>query len=270
MISTGNAELDSHSIKILEVRKLVVERDEARNCENFERSDFLRQKLLNEFSVQLFDQKNGPTGWKFTDGSSNKLKAGLKIPVEMQPIRNLKRKLKEDDSKVEVIEEKKNKKQQTTLSLKGKPDGKALYKQFLCNQVKKDVKSSDQLRNSAMLHSLQSSSSSSSISQGVKIEDVIVGSGRKVTNGDRVKVGYVGRLKLTNKVFDSSLNKPFVFRVGRGEVIKGWDIGIQDMKVGGKRILTIPPEKAYGKTGAPPKIPSNAVLVFELSLTAIL
>lgn len=258
MISTGNAELDSHSIKILEVRKLVVERDEARNCENFERSDFLRQKLLHEFSVQLFDQKNGPTGWKFTDGSSNKLKAGLKIPVEMQPIRNLKRKLKEDDSKVEVIEEKKNKKQQTTLSLKGKPD------------VKKDVKSSDQLRNSAMLHSLQSSSSSSSISQGVKIEDVIVGSGRKVTNGDRVKVGYVGRLKLTNKVFDSSLNKPFVFRVGRGEVIKGWDIGIQDMKVGGKRILTIPPEKAYGKTGAPPKIPSNAVLVFELSLTAIL
>jgi FK506-binding nuclear protein len=79
---------------------------------------------------------------------------------------------------------------------------------------------------------------------------------------------YVGRLKTNNKIFDSS-KRPFAFRLGRGEVIKGWDIGCTGMKVGGKRTLTIPPEKGYGRSGAPPAIPPNATLVFDISLVSI-
>jgi FK506-binding nuclear protein len=76
---------------------------------------------------------------------------------------------------------------------------------------------------------------------------------------------YIG--KLTNgKVFDKNVSgKPFNFRLGAGEVIKGWDQGIVGMKLGGERKLTIPAPLAYGKRGAPPQIPGNATLVFEVS-----
>jgi FK506-binding nuclear protein len=102
--------------------------------------------------------------------------------------------------------------------------------------------------------------------QGIRIEDVVVGTGKKALSGKRIKVQYVGRLKSNNKVFDASRGKPFAFRLGRAEVIRGWDIGCEGMQVGGKRILTIPPEKAYGRSGAPPTIPGNATLVFEVTL----
>ena len=85
-----------------------------------------------------------------------------------------------------------------------------------------------------------------------------------------MKVHYTGRLKTTNKVFDSSIGKrPFTFRLGRGEVIKGWDIGVQGMREGGKRKLTIPPQMAYGRSGAPPTIPGNATLVFDVQLLEV-
>ena len=105
--------------------------------------------------------------------------------------------------------------------------------------------------------------------QGVKIEDISIGTGRKAESGKKLKMHYVGRLKSTNNVFDSSKNKPFAFRLGRSEVIRGWDIGVEGMLVGGKRILTIPPEKGYGKGGAPPTIPGNATLVFEVTLLEV-
>ncbi|KAJ2795485.1 peptidylprolyl isomerase fpr3, partial [Coemansia helicoidea] len=73
---------------------------------------------------------------------------------------------------------------------------------------------------------------------------------------------------LTNgKVFDKNTKgKPFWFRLGAGEVIKGWDVGIVGMKKGGERRLTIPAAMAYGKRGAPPDIPPNATLVFDIRL----
>jgi len=83
-------------------------------------------------------------------------------------------------------------------------------------------------------------------------------------------VYYVGKLKSNNKMFDSSTSGPgFRFRIGRGEVIKGWDVGVAGMKVGGKRRLTIPAALAYGAKGSPPVIPPNATLVFEVELRGI-
>lgn len=105
--------------------------------------------------------------------------------------------------------------------------------------------------------------------QGVRIEDVLIGTGKKAENGKKMKMHYVGRLKSTNNIFDSSKNKPFAFRLGRSEVIRGWDIGVEGMLEGGKRILTIPPEKGYGRAGAPPTIPSQATLVFEVTLLSV-
>ena len=85
-----------------------------------------------------------------------------------------------------------------------------------------------------------------------------------------IGVYYKGKLRNNGKVFDSCLSgKPFKFRLGAGEVIKGLDAGIQGMKVGGKRRLTIPPDMAYGAKGALPDIPANSHLVFEVECKAV-
>ena len=102
---------------------------------------------------------------------------------------------------------------------------------------------------------------------GIQIEDLKVGSGPEAKNGSKVGLYYEGRLKTNNKMFDAATEKqgkPFPFKLGKGEVIKGWDIGVLGMKVGGKRRMIIPPKMAYGVNGAPPSIPPNSTLVFEV------
>ncbi|RDX44885.1 hypothetical protein OH76DRAFT_1408682 [Lentinus brumalis] len=103
---------------------------------------------------------------------------------------------------------------------------------------------------------------------GVQVEDHKAGNGPAAKRGNHVSVRYVG--KLTNgKVFDKNTNgKPFTFRLGSGEVIKGWDVGIEGMHVGGERKITIPAPMAYGKK-AQPGIPANSTLVFEVKLLSI-
>lgn len=104
----------------------------------------------------------------------------------------------------------------------------------------------------------------------LKIEDITVGTGPEAKNGDKVKVNYTGRLLKTNFMFDTSVGKkPFDVTIGAGGVIKGWDLGLVGMKVGGKRKLTIPSKLAYGDSGQPPKIPPKATLVFEIELLSI-
>lgn len=77
---------------------------------------------------------------------------------------------------------------------------------------------------------------------------------------------YLGKLSRSNKIFDKNTNgKPFRFILGKGQVIRGWDIGITGMRVGGERKLTIPSHLAYGKRGMPPDIPPNSELIFNVS-----
>ncbi|XP_018905349.2 46 kDa FK506-binding nuclear protein isoform X1 [Bemisia tabaci] len=105
---------------------------------------------------------------------------------------------------------------------------------------------------------------------GVSVEDIKVGDGPVAKPGKFINVYYTGRFKNNNKQFDASTQGPgFKFRLGRNEVIKGWDVGLNGMKVGGKRRIVCPPEMAYGKKGSPPVIPSNAALVFDVELRSV-
>lgn len=105
---------------------------------------------------------------------------------------------------------------------------------------------------------------------GLKYKVLKKGEGEKPETGDRVKVHYTGKL-LDGSVFDSSRerDKPFIFPVGVGRVIKGWDEGVGDMKVGERRLLTIPYNLAYGERGYPPVIPPKATLIFDVELLEI-
>ena len=104
------------------------------------------------------------------------------------------------------------------------------------------------------------------------IKDIVVGTGRMAAIDNRVTVHYTGWLAADGTEFDSShqRGRPVSFRLGQGEVIKGWDRGILGMKVGGKRRLTVPPELAYGKRGAGKgAVPPNATLIFEIELMRV-
>ena len=100
--------------------------------------------------------------------------------------------------------------------------------------------------------------------------DIKVGDGAEAKSGDRVKVHYTGWLT-RGKKFDSSKDRkqPFEFKLGAGQVIKGWDQGVAGMKVGGMRQLRIPPELGYGARGAGGVIPPDAELIFDVELLGV-
>lgn len=108
------------------------------------------------------------------------------------------------------------------------------------------------------------------IPEGLVIEDKVVGTGDEAVAGKTVFVDYVGTLENGTK-FDSSYDRgqPIDFVLGTGRVIKGWDMGIAGMKVGGKRRLVIPADLAYGNRAVGGVIPANAVLVFEVELVGV-
>ncbi len=109
------------------------------------------------------------------------------------------------------------------------------------------------------------------------VQDTIQGAGKVAIRGKTIKVNYTGWLYNPSaamgrgKQFDSSVGKEaFTFKLGAGDVIKGWDEGFSDMKVGGKRKLIVPPELGYGERGAGSVIPPNASLMFEVELIDVM
>jgi FKBP-type peptidyl-prolyl cis-trans isomerase len=105
------------------------------------------------------------------------------------------------------------------------------------------------------------------------MKDTVIGTGALAATGDSVTVNYVGALT-NGTVFDASANHAetangFIFTLGAGQVIKGWDQGVAGMKVGGKRILIIPADLAYGSQSPSPAIPANSTLVFEVELLKV-
>ena len=106
---------------------------------------------------------------------------------------------------------------------------------------------------------------------GLVIEDLVVGDGTEAQDYNKVVVNYTGTLE-DGSIFDSSLKPgrtPFTFTLGAGSVIKGWDLGVKGMKVGGKRKLTIPSDLGYGDNGAGNVIPPGATLIFEVELLEV-
>jgi peptidylprolyl isomerase len=105
----------------------------------------------------------------------------------------------------------------------------------------------------------------------LQTDDLTVGDGPEATSGQKVSVHYVGVSHATGEQFDASWDRgePFAFKLGKGQVIAGWDQGVAGMKVGGRRQLTIPPALAYGARGAPPVIGPNETLVFVVDLLEV-
>ena len=108
------------------------------------------------------------------------------------------------------------------------------------------------------------------MADGIQINNIVEGEGTEIINHSKIQVHYTGKLQDGTK-FDSSYDRgqPFSFQIGLREVIKGWEIGLMGMKVGGKRTLIIPPELAYGDRGAGDLIPPNATLTFDIEIVAV-
>lgn len=126
------------------------------------------------------------------------------------------------------------------------------------------------LKKLAFLTALFAGTASFAAAQELQITDLQVGTGQEAKAGDTVTVHYTGWLT-NGKKFDSSLDRgePFSFPLGAGRVIRGWDVGVAGMKVGGKRELIIPPEMGYGSRGAGGVIPPNATLKFDVELLGV-
>jgi FKBP-type peptidyl-prolyl cis-trans isomerase len=115
------------------------------------------------------------------------------------------------------------------------------------------------------------SSASSTSTAGLQVTDEVVGTGATAKDGDTLSMSYTGTLS-DGTVFDSTAKdggQPFSFQLGKGQVIKGWDLGIVGMKVGGTRKLVIPPALGYGAAGAGSTIPPNATLTFVVQLLGV-
>lgn len=169
-------------------------------------------------------------------------------------------------AKVETPVKKEEAKKEAKKEIKKEEPKKEAKKEIKKEEPKKEVKKEVKKEKEAPK---KEEPKKTVLASGLVIEDVKVGTGAAAKSGKKIGMRYIGRLT-NGKVFDKNTSgQPFHFNLGRGEVIKGWDQGIQGMQLGGERRLTIPPALAYGARGAPPDIPKNATLVFEVKLVTL-
>lgn len=174
-----------------------------------------------------------------------------------------------EDSSLSESEDETPQPQQSKINNKGKVNGTP-QKQEEQKDKKNKKKKQQQQDKAEKTISPKKESPKKVLQNGLIIEDLKEGQGAPAKSGKFVTVYYEGRLKSNNKVFDSSnKGQGFSFRLGGGEVIKGWDQGLLGMKIGGKRRITCPPNMAYGAKGSPPAIPGNSTLVFEVELKKV-
>ncbi|XP_050224940.1 peptidyl-prolyl cis-trans isomerase FKBP53 [Mercurialis annua] len=182
-------------------------------------------------------------------------KRGLDTNVDSLPAEN------SSDKKKKKKKKKKNKQNQDN----GEDTSKNQTASAVGDEAKSALGSSDN-------QSVDKSSQTRTFSNGLVIEELAMGKpdGKRASPGSQVSVRYIGKLKKNGKIFDSNVGRaPFKFRLGIGEVIKGWDVGVNGMRVGDKRRLTIPPSMGYGDRGAGGKIPPNAWLMFDVELVNV-
>ncbi|XP_063981398.1 46 kDa FK506-binding nuclear protein-like [Diachasmimorpha longicaudata] len=191
----------------------------------------------------------------------------------------------EDDDDEESEEEEEEEVEEVKPQKKGKQNQSQQQEQSLKQQKKKKKEKAQQEQKQAgalvngndkkaekkgkEVHNDSSVPKKKTVSGGVQIEELKLGEGAPAKPGRFVSVYYIGRLS-NGKKFDATMQgEGFKFRLGKGEVIRGWDVGLQGMKAGGKRRLTIPPHMAYGVKGCPPSIPGNSELVFDVELKKV-
>ena len=126
------------------------------------------------------------------------------------------------------------------------------------------------VNNSGATAPTETTMKNTSTTAGIEVYDAVVGTGVEAVAGKTVTAHYVGTL-INGTKFDSSVDRgqPFSFALGAGQVIKGWDVGIQGMKIGGKRRLVISPEFGYGSQAVGGVIPANSTLIFEVELLGV-
>ncbi|KAK4742499.1 hypothetical protein SAY87_000500 [Trapa incisa] len=152
------------------------------------------------------------------------------------------------------------------------PEKKKKKKKNKKLQETADLSDTAKVEQSASTLSEQKPSQVRTFPNGLVVEELEMGKpdGKKASPGKQVSVHYIGKLQKNGKIFDSNVGRaPFKFRLGIGQVIKGWDVGVNGMRIGDKRRLTIPPPMGYGARGAGGKIPPNSWLVFDVELVDV-
>ncbi|THV02367.1 hypothetical protein K435DRAFT_717168 [Dendrothele bispora CBS 962.96] len=174
----------------------------------------------------------------------------------------------------EVVEDEKSEKPQSkkrvrdAASEEGKPASKAEKKNKKQKLEEKSAEEKSEKKEKEKGDKKEKGGAEKQLAGGLKIKDSKVGTGPMAKKGQTISMRYIGKLQ-NGKVFDQNIKgKPFKFRLGAGEVIRGWDEGIVGMQAGGERVLTVPAPMGYGKRGSGP-IPPNATLIFEVKCIEI-
>ncbi|XP_024019939.1 peptidyl-prolyl cis-trans isomerase FKBP53 [Morus notabilis] len=205
-----------------------------------EQPEELKSYNLNQASMKTDEHEEKLASEKILDGEMRQ------VPSETQPEEKKKKKKKNQKKNQDI-------KEGTTAD------------QTVTAQEDKNRSTSD----SEQKQTDAKSSKVRTFSNGLVIEELAMGKpdGERASPGKQVSVRYIGKLRKNGKIFDSNVGRaPFKFRLGVGQVIKGWDIGVNGMRVGDKRRLTIPPAMGYGSKGAGGKIPPNSWLIFDVEL----